>query len=139
MSNFASCSMPQPFKKSIFILAGTISLALGILGIIIPGLPATPFFLLTASLYVKSSPGLYNKLVQSSITGPYLRRFRNGISLRIRIFSVLLMWSMIILTLLFVVEGWVWTTGLMLLGTAGTLVKIFLPFRKKQQKPSLKP
>ncbi|MFO8055489.1 MAG: DUF454 family protein, partial [Bacteroidales bacterium] len=52
----------KPFEKrarnALFIFLGTVSLFLGVLGIILPGLPTTPFLLLTAALYVKSSDKL---------------------------------------------------------------------------------
>ncbi|MEB3375888.1 DUF454 family protein [Bacteroides sp. CR5/BHMF/2] len=42
--------------KTLYIVLGSISLALGILGIFLPLLPTTPFLLLTAALYFKGSP-----------------------------------------------------------------------------------
>ena len=58
--------------KTLYIVIGTISLALGILGIFLPLLPTTPFLLLTAALYFKGSFRLYNWLLNHRYFGPYI-------------------------------------------------------------------
>ena len=80
--------------KTLYIALGTLSLALGILGIFLPLLPTTPFLLLTAALYFKSSPRLYNWLLNHKHLGPYIRNFRENkaIPLRAKIISISLMW-----------------------------------------------
>ena len=80
--------------KTLYIALGTLSLALGILGIFLPLLPTTPFLLLTAALYFKSSPRLYNWLLNQKHLGPYIRNFRENkaIPLRAKIISISLMW-----------------------------------------------
>ncbi len=57
------------FLKSILILLGTLSLCIGVIGIVVPGLPTTPFLLLTAGLYIKSSDKLYTKLISNRLVG----------------------------------------------------------------------
>ena len=47
-------------KKAILIAAGSISLAMGTAGIILPILPTVPFYLLTACCYAKSSEKLHS-------------------------------------------------------------------------------
>ena len=76
--------------KVLYILFGTLSLALGIIGIFLPLLPTTPFLLLTAALYVRSSPRLYNRLLHHKYLGSYIRNFRENkaIPLRAKIISV---------------------------------------------------
>ena len=61
--------------KIVFIVLGTLSLGIGIIGIVVPGLPTTPFILLTAGLYIKSSDRLYQKLINSRFIGPYINNF----------------------------------------------------------------
>ena len=80
--------------KYVYIVLGTISLALGILGIFLPLLPTTPFLLLTAALYFKGSPRLYNWFLNHKYLGPYIRNFRENkaIPLRAKIISVSLLW-----------------------------------------------
>lgn len=80
--------------KILLIVGGLISLALGILGIFLPILPTTPFLLLSASLFLKSSPDLYNWLIKQKYLGTYIRNFREhrAIPMRAKIISTLMVW-----------------------------------------------
>ncbi|MGC9330670.1 MAG: YbaN family protein [Bacteroidales bacterium] len=89
--------------KAILILLGSISLFLGVLGIFIPGLPTTPFLLLSAGLYIHSSPKLYNMLITNILLGPYITNFQRNkcMTLSLKIYSISLMWIMITLSCVF--------------------------------------
>ena len=91
--------------KTLYIALGTLSLALGILGIFLPLLPTTPFLLLTAALYFKSSPRLYNWLLNHKHLGPYIRNFRENkaIPLRAKIISISLMWITMLYCVFFII------------------------------------
>ena len=54
--------------KLLFIILGSVSLLLGILGIFLPLLPTTPFLLLAATLYFRGSPRLYQWLINQKNT-----------------------------------------------------------------------
>ncbi len=54
-------------------LAGTVSLGLGIVGVVLPGLPTTPFVLLAAACYAKASPRLHAWLRAHRLFGPMVR------------------------------------------------------------------
>ena len=117
--------------KVLYILFGTLSLALGIIGIFLPLLPTTPFLLLTAALYVRSSPRLYNRLLHHKYLGSYIRNFRENkaIPLRAKIISVSLIWITILNCIFFIVPYW-WLKAVLLLIAAGTSYHIlsFSPF-----------
>ena len=114
--------------RILLILGGTISLMLGLIGIFIPVLPTTPFVLLSAGLYVRSSPVLYKKIINSRTTSRYLTREagrKAGFS------ALIIMWTMIVLTAVFVVDE-TWLRALLLIiGVTGTVFKIRYFFRKK--------
>lgn len=59
----------KAFKKYVMIFLGTASLVLGSTGIFIPVLPTTPFFLLSAYLYLRSSHRLYQWLINHRLFG----------------------------------------------------------------------
>lgn len=85
--------------KIVLIVIGSIALVLGIMGIFVPLLPTTPFLLLAAALFVRSSPRLYKWLLSQKHLGPYIRNFREhkAIPLRAKIISISMVW----LTLLY--------------------------------------
>lgn len=118
--------------KYIYIIGGSISLALGLIGIVTPGLPTTPFILLTAFLYGKSSPQLYKKLVEHELTGAYINRVSKGLSLKARLFSIALMWVMISFTAFVVFKNNFTMQIVMLgLGAIGTIAQIIVLGRRK--------
>ena len=80
--------------KLFFIIAGTVSLVLGIIGIFVPLLPTTPFLLLSAAAYFRGSERLYNWLIGHKYFGTYIRNYREhrAIPLRAKNISILLMW-----------------------------------------------
>ena len=80
--------------KYLLIILGSISLALGVIGIFLPVLPTTPFLLLSAALYVRSSEKLYQWLINQKYLGTYIRNFRehHAIPLRAKILSISMIW-----------------------------------------------
>ena len=80
--------------KYLLIALGSICLALGVIGIFLPLLPTTPFLLLSAALYVRSSDELYQWLIHQKYLGTYIRNFREhkAIPLRAKIISVTMVW-----------------------------------------------
>ena len=94
--------------KYLFIILGSLSLALGIIGIILPILPTTPFLLLSAALYIRSSEKLYLWLINQKYLGTYIRNFREhkAIPLRAKIISITLIWITLIYCTLIVSELW---------------------------------
>ncbi len=74
----ATASLPV---RGIFAAIGTISLAFGVIGILVPVLPTTPFVLLAAACYARASPRLYGWLLGQPALGPIITDWRRSRSL----------------------------------------------------------
>ncbi|MCK5028172.1 MAG: YbaN family protein [Bacteroidales bacterium] len=85
---------------------GLISLALAILGIILPLLPTTPFLLLSAALFMKSSTRLYNWLMNHKYLGKYLQNYihHKTISTKTKVSAISLLWITILASVIFIIE-----------------------------------
>ncbi len=87
--------MTERLKKQLLIAAGTISAAIGIIGIIIPILPTTPFLLLAAACYLRSSERFYRWLINNRLFGTYIRGYMEGrgMPLKTKIITLVLLWT----------------------------------------------
>lgn len=96
-------------KKLFFIIIGSLSLILGITGIFLPVLPTTPFLLLSAALFARSSDRLYLWLINHKIFGEYIRNFREdkAITLQGKIISISTLWLFMLYSIFYIVsEKW---------------------------------
>ncbi len=94
--------------KYVLTALGLVALGLGILGIFLPVLPTTPFLLLAAALFLRSSRSLYDWLLNHPKLGPYISNFmvHKSIPLKIKIISVSMVWITILNCAVFVAEHW---------------------------------
>ena len=99
--------MPDKLKRRLFVIAGTIALVLGVVGIILPVLPTTPFLLLAAICYMRGSQRLYNALLRNRFVGNYVRNYLEGrgMSLANKIWTLSLLWIAILCAAFLVTES----------------------------------
>ncbi|PTU74802.1 YbaN family protein [Pseudomonas mangrovi] len=85
----------SPVVRYALLTIGWLSLVLGVIGIFLPVLPTTPFLLLSAACFVRSSRRVYLWLVTHPQLGPWIRDYLdgNGIPLRGKIWAIGLMWA----------------------------------------------
>ena len=100
----------RKIQKGLMIAAGAICVALAVLGIVFPVLPTTPFLLLAAFLFARSSERMHDWLLNHRWFGPYIRNYREGrgMTARDKAITIGSLWLGIGFTVLFAVESpWV--------------------------------
>jgi len=82
-------------KKYIYISLGIICVILGSIGVVTPVLPTTPFLLLAAFLFSRSSNKLRDMLLENKVFGKYLSNYFNNvpIPLKDKLFSIAFLWA----------------------------------------------
>ncbi|MGD8565561.1 MAG: YbaN family protein [Candidatus Bathyarchaeota archaeon] len=90
-----------------FTIIGTLFLGIGLIGIVIPVLPTTPFLLLAAACYFRGSERLHRWLINNRIFGEFIRNYMagKGIKTKQKIITIIFLWSVIIFSLLFMVKS----------------------------------
>jgi uncharacterized protein len=92
--------------RFLYIFLGLLFVFLGVLGIFLPLLPTTPFLLLAAFFFARSSDRFLHWLLYNRWFGKYIRNYREGrgIPAREKIISITMLWLTIVYTSFFVIE-----------------------------------
>jgi len=122
--------------KILLIVAGTFFVGLAFLGVILPLLPTTPFLLLAAACYARSSETFYNWLLNNRWFGPYIKNWREGkgISLKTKVFAITLLILTIGYSIVFVVPVLIGKICLVLIVVGVSAHIISLPTLKTYKK-----
>lgn len=82
------------FSKFFLNILGTMFLLVGMLGVVLPLLPATPFLLLASACYVRGSETLYRWLMNNKYLGPYITNIRDkrGMPIKAKIITITVLW-----------------------------------------------
>ncbi len=115
----------KPWQRHLYIAGGIVSLALGMLGIPLPLLPTTPFLLLSAWLFARSSERFYLWLINHRYFGKTIRNYREkgGVARHVKIWATALLWITITLSSTLAVSNW-WYRGLLLVIAIGVTIHI---------------
>jgi uncharacterized membrane protein YbaN (DUF454 family) len=122
--------------KYLFLFSGILSLILGIIGIFLPVLPTTPFLLLSAFLFARSSKRLYDWLLNHKVLGEYIKGFlqEKAIPLHIKIYSISVLWLTIICSIVFAMSGKLYLQILLAAIAIGVTIHI-LSYKTKKKHP----
>ena len=116
-------------KKGVFFLFGAVFLILGVIGVLIPILPTTPFLLLSAACFYKSSKRMHSWMFNNRWFGDYIRNYSEGkgISLMAKLFTHSLLWVLILYATFIVVNNLIIQVVLLSIAIEVTIHLIKLP------------
>ncbi|MGY4532741.1 uncharacterized membrane protein YbaN (DUF454 family) [Pseudomonas sp. TE3786] len=122
----------NPAIRYALLTLGWLSVVLGVVGIFLPVLPTTPFLLLAAACFARSSERFYRWLVDHPKLGPWIRDYLdgNGIPLKGKVYAIGLMWLSIGFSCYLVPMFWARTFML----TSAVCVTIYILRQKTLQR-----
>lgn len=96
----------QTITRALWLIAGLICLVLGTIGMVLPILPTTPFLLASAACFCKSSPRMYNWLLNNKWFGEYIKNYKEGrgLPMKTKITALTLLWTTISLSTVFLLN-----------------------------------
>ena len=100
--------------KWLLMSLGVLAMVVGLIGVVVPLLPTTPFLLLAAACFVRSSDRLYNWLIHHKWFGDYIRPYREHreVTLNSKIIALVMLWGVIGYTAFGIIGNW-WLRGLL--------------------------
>jgi uncharacterized membrane protein YbaN (DUF454 family) len=128
---------PLPAAARIgLIVLGTLALGAGVVGLVLPVLPTTPFLLIAMGCYVRGSEQLYDWLRRHPRLGPSIQGYveKKSIPLRVKVLSLAVAWVVLGGTALFVVERLPLKLLLIAVAVAKTVFMVRIKTYKKDQR-----
>jgi len=110
--------------KALLAASGMLCVGLGVIGIFVPGLPTTPFMLLAAWLFARSSTRLHQWLLNHPRLGPFIKAWNSGAGLerKMRRRILLTLWLGMSVSMLIIAK----LCAVLLLSSIGSVVSIYL-------------
>ncbi len=110
-------------RKGFYTVCGVLFVGLATLGIVLPLLPTTPFLLLAAACFIRSSDKRYQWLITHKWFGSYIRNYREhrALTRRAKVVTVVLLWVTLGFTIFGLLTNLLLQIALILIGTGVTV------------------
>lgn len=120
--------------RLLFVAAGTLSLSIGLIGLVVPLLPTTPFLLLAAACYVRGSDRLHRLLLENALVGGLIRDYRAGRGMTVvgKATALALLWGTLAISVLVALAdaSWVLRAAPAAVGLAVTTHLLMIPTKR---------
>ncbi|MCF6269418.1 MAG: YbaN family protein [Melioribacteraceae bacterium] len=115
--------------RFLLIIGGSLALFLGVLGVFLPLLPTTPFLLLSAYCFGRSSDRIHTWLINNKWFGEYIKNYQagKGIPTHSKVTAILSMWILLIASAIWGTELLIVRIVLLLIGTGVTIHLLRMP------------
>ena len=131
---------PQTLSRQLLMTIGIMAVGLGTAGIFLPLLPTTPFLLLAAACFIRSSDRLYQWLIHNRWFGSYIRNYQEhrAIPLRAKVTALVLLWTTMTYSVFILLRHWALQVLLILIAAAVTVHPLSLEtMPRKTRKPEM--
>ena len=117
------------FRRVVYVTLGLFFVALGVIGIVLPLLPTTPFLLLASYFFARSSRRLNQWLLRTRLFGPMIRDWQKhrGVRLKVKIVALTMLPIVVFTSAYFGNLPWYLVVMLITLACIGAVVVIRLP------------
>jgi uncharacterized membrane protein YbaN (DUF454 family) len=118
--------LPDPMRRAVYFGVGATSVALGVIGILVPLWPTTCFLLLAGWCFARSSPRAERWLHENRVFGRYLSDYRERgiISSRVRQVSLAVLWVFIGISAILLVNR-LWAVAILLFVALAVTVHLY--------------
>lgn len=65
-------------SRFLWLILGLLFVAIGLIGVVVPGLPTTPLMILAAACFAKSSQRFYDWVITNKMFGHHVKNYREG-------------------------------------------------------------
>jgi uncharacterized membrane protein YbaN (DUF454 family) len=106
----------------LWLVLGWLCVAMGSIGIVVPGLPTTVFFVVAASCFARASPRFERWVLELPRVGPLVRNYRAGLGMprRAKVAAIGMMLAAVAISAGFFLSSPTWRIGVVALGAVGT-------------------
>lgn len=126
----------KELRRWLLMTIGVLAVGLGIAGIFLPLLPTTPFLLLAAACFIRSSDRLYQWLIQNKWFGSYIRNYQEyrALPLRAKVVALILLWTTMSYTVFVLVNHLALRVFLLLVAVIVTVYLLRLKTIKEEKR-----
>jgi uncharacterized membrane protein YbaN (DUF454 family) len=92
----------SPVRRAIYLFIAAVAFALGMLGVFLPGLPTTPFLLVTSALLLRAWPAMHERMLRSRFVGGMLSDWRThrGVRPHVKVRAITLVVAVVTATII---------------------------------------